>query len=80
MAMSCHSKRNDAMTRCVVLDDDEAVLTTSKYRDDGLARATASSGTMDVVASSPEVSRGSSEHIPRLHTRAVLDAKADLRI
>ena len=80
MAMSCHGKRNDAITRCASLADDEAILTTSKFRDNGLSRAAATAGAIDGIAPSPEVSRAWIGHAPRLHARAVLDVKADLRI
>jgi hypothetical protein len=80
MAMSCHGKRNDAMTRCATMADDEAVLTTAKYRDDGLRQAAASSSAAVWAAASPELGRMRSERMPLLRSRAVLDVKADLRI
>jgi len=79
LAMSCHGKRNDALTRCAPVTDDEAVLTTTKYRDDGLARAPANSS-HSVLAGLPQVARARLEVSPLPHPCEVLDCKADLRI
>jgi hypothetical protein len=78
-AMSCHGKRNDRVTRCAVVTDDEAVLTSTKYRDDGMAQANASA-TPYVMQGAPASSHRPRQDRPLPHTRAVLDIKSDLRI